>query len=150
LELGTNRPGPVCVKRRTGDGDVSPRNHSVLPAVRRPLHRNRPEAFGSRGQSRPVFCEKCSHRSGRGDPRGDEGLARRWQVPFGYFQNSCAEFVQISHGLGSSAGSRRTCSAVIASWHGRHSKVCISGNPLIGGTMRERCIGAPQLGQIVS
>lgn len=47
-------------------------------------------------------------------------------------------------------GSCRTCSAVIASWHGRHSKVCISGNPLIGGTIRERCIGAPQLGQIAS
>ena|SRR5215472_1262813 len=51
LRGGTNAALRFCVKRRTGDGDVSPRNHSVLPAVRRPLPRNRSEAIGSRGQN---------------------------------------------------------------------------------------------------
>jgi len=51
LRGGTNPALRFRVKRRTGDGNVSPRNYSVLPAVRRPLPRNRSEAVGSRGQN---------------------------------------------------------------------------------------------------
>ena len=43
-----------------------------------------------------------------------------------------------------------TCSAVIARRHGLHSNVCISGKPPIDGTVREKCIASPQLGQIAN
>ena len=43
-----------------------------------------------------------------------------------------------------------TRSAVIARRHGLHSNVCISGKPPIDGTVREKCIASPQLGQIAN
>jgi len=38
LGRGTNSRPLIYVKRRTWDGDFPQRNHSVLPAVRRPLN----------------------------------------------------------------------------------------------------------------
>ena len=67
------------------------------------------------------------------------------------FQNGCTEFVRISHGPGGAAVSEnsRTCSAVIASWQGRHSNVCISRKLPFDGSVRKKRIRAPQLGHAI-
>jgi hypothetical protein len=43
-----------------------------------------------------------------------------------------------------------SCSAVTARRHGLHSNVCISGRSPILGTVRVKCIGSPQQGQVTN